>query len=65
MEEAAAMIRVTMMEVTAEAAVVMEVAVAKMEKSVILMIPSSKMWQDIGGRDQQAMRVSVQQQIMF
>jgi hypothetical protein len=45
---------------TEEAAAVISVTVAKVEKSIILMIPSSTKWQDMGGGDQQAMTVSVQ-----
>jgi len=42
-----------------EVAAVIRVTVAKVEKSVILLISSSRKWQDIGRTGQQAMTVNV------
>ena len=49
-----------------EAAPVIRVTVTKVEKSVIIIIISStRKWQDMGGRDQQALTVRVQKQMTF
>lgn len=42
-----------------------KVAVANVEISIIIMISSSRKWQDTGGMDQWAMTVCVQKQMTF